>query len=88
MKLRVGLAALMLLVAMVSVSHAKIAEVAAPDVKQMMDAGDAVVINPLSAIEFRELAIEGSVNIPSHKLATDLPADKATKLIFYCLGPK
>ena len=64
-------------------------EVKAEELKQMMDAGDVMVINPLSKIEFNDLHIEGSVNIPMETMREDsLPADKEKKLAFYCLGRK
>ena len=63
-------------------------EIKAPEVKKMMDAGDALVIYPLSKIEFNDLHITGSVHIPISKLAKELPADKNKTLIFYCLGRK
>lgn len=63
-------------------------EVDAKEVKAMMDAKDAFVINPLSKIEFNDLAIKGSINIPLDELESKLPKDKNAKLVFYCLGPK
>ena len=63
-------------------------EINAPEVKKMMDAGDALVVYPLSKIEYNDLHIKGSVFIPVGKLATELPKDKEKALIFYCLGRK
>ena len=63
-------------------------EIKAPEVKKMMDGGDALVIYPLSKIEFNDLHIRGSVHIPVGRLAEELPADKEKTLIFYCLGRK
>jgi len=63
-------------------------DVKAAEVKAMMDAGGAVVINPLSRIEFDDLHIVGSTNIPMHELESKLPGDKGKRLVFYCLGPK
>ena len=63
-------------------------EIKAPEVKKMMDTGDALVIYPLSKIEYNDLHIKESVNIPVGKLAEELPADKNKTLIFYCLGRK
>ncbi len=61
------------------------------DLKKKMDAGEALTLaNALSPIEHKELAIKGSVNIPASKVKAhpNLPADKASLLIFYCKGPK
>lgn len=62
------------------------------ELKQKMDAGETfLLVNALSPIEFNEMAIKGSVNIPSSKLAAGhplLPADKASLVIMYCKGPK
>ena len=63
-------------------------EVNAQEVKAMMDAGGVIVINPLSKIEFNDLAIKGSVSIPLDGIEQKLPKDKKAKLVFYCLGPK
>lgn len=63
-------------------------EINAPEVKKMMDTGDALVVYPLSKIEYNDLHIKGSVHIPVGKLAKELPADKNKTLIFYCLGRK
>lgn len=57
-------------------------------VRRLLDAGDAEVIFPLSPIEFSDLHIKGSVNIPMEQLADKLPDDKNRKLVFYCLGIK
>ena len=59
--------------------------------KSKLDGGEQLVlINPLSDIEFNQAHIPGSVNIPVHKVAGSdlLPADKATPIVTYCLGPK
>lgn len=62
------------------------------ELKVKMDAGEQfLLINALSPIEFNEMAIKGSINIPSSKVKTGhplLPANKASLLIFYCKGPK
>lgn len=62
------------------------------ELKGRLDAGEALtLVNALSPIEFAEMAIPGSINIPSSKVTADnsmLPADKAGLLIFYCKGPK
>ena len=60
----------------------------APEVKGMLDGGKAVVVHTLSALEFQIQHITGSINIPIIKMETTdkLPKDKATPLIFYCMG--
>lgn len=63
-------------------------EVNAAEVKALMDAGGATVVNPLSRIEFNDLHIAGSVNIAPHELEAKLPSDKGAALVFYCLGMK
>ena len=63
-------------------------EVDAPTVKKMMESDNALVVFPLSTIEFDNLHIEGSINIQMEDLETKLPKDKSRKLVFYCLGTK
>jgi len=63
-------------------------EVTAGDVREMMLNEDPLVIFPLSRIEFNDLHIVDSLNIPLSRLEKMLPADHDRKLIFYCLGPK
>ncbi len=61
-------------------------EVNAAQVKEMMDANTAFVVFPLSVIEYNNLHIKGSVNIPIEQLPAGLPDDKKHALVFYCLG--
>ena len=61
-------------------------EVTAGQVKEMMDANQAFVVFPLSPIEYNNLHIEGSVNVPIAEFPAGLPADKNQALVFYCLG--
>lgn len=63
-------------------------ELDAAGVKRLMDGGHALVVNPMTPIEFDHEHIQGSVNIPIEALAEKLPKDKAIPLIFYCLGLK
>lgn len=63
-------------------------EVEARDVKQMMEQDDPLVIFPLSRIEFNNLHIVDSLNIPLGRLEEMLPPERERKLVFYCLGPK
>jgi rhodanese-related sulfurtransferase len=70
---------------------AQFKDLSAQDLKAKLDGGEALLlINPLSDIEFNEAHIPGSVNIPVHAIAGSgrLPADKATPVVTYCLGPK
>lgn len=63
-------------------------EVDAKAVKAMMEEENPLVVFPLSPIEFDDLSIKGSVNIPMEQLQQQLPQDKSRKLVFYCLGTK
>ncbi len=60
----------------------------APEAKNLVEKGKAVMIHTLSKIEFEIQYIPGSINIPGNTMeSTDkLPADKNTPLIFYCMG--
>jgi rhodanese-related sulfurtransferase len=63
-------------------------ELSAPEVKQMNDKGQAILVNSLSAIEFEMQNIPGSINIPIDQMETTdkLPKDKNSPIIFYCMG--
>jgi rhodanese-related sulfurtransferase len=63
-------------------------EIDANQLKSMMDAGEPLVVFPLSSIEYKDRHITGSVNIPLHKLKAELPKDKNKTMVFYCLGVK
>jgi rhodanese-related sulfurtransferase len=63
-------------------------EINAHAVKFMMEDDQALVIFPLSSIEFNDLHIKGSINIQISQLDSKLPKDKSRRLIFYCLGLK
>jgi rhodanese-related sulfurtransferase len=71
---------------------AKVAVITTAELKQKLDAREPLtLVDALSSIEHKELAISGSINIPSSKVTADnslLPTDKAGLLIFYCKGPK
>ena len=61
------------------------------ELKAMIDSGNEIfILNPLSDIEFGEMHIPGSVNIPLHSISTTdkLPENKNTPVVFYCLGMK
>ena len=66
----------------------KYGEVDVKATKNMMEKEKSLVVFPLSPIEFDDLHIRGSVNIPMDLLAEKLPQDKSQKIIFYCLGVK
>ena len=65
-----------------------IKEISAPEVKNMLEAGQAVVIHVLSVTEYEMQHIPGSINIPiiDMKATNALPRDKDTPLVFYCMG--
>ena len=63
-------------------------EIDAAGTKALMENTDALVVFPLSPIEFDNRHIEGSVNIVMDMLQYDLPEDKERALVFYCLGIK
>lgn len=70
---------------------ADIPVISTAELKKKMDAKETLVLaDALSSIEHKEKAIQGSINIPSSKVKgnPNLPADKNTLLVFYCLGPK
>jgi len=66
--------------------------VSTDQLKAMFDANeDFLLINALSPIEFAEIRIRGSVNIPFDYMkrgTANLPKEKGKKLIFYCKGPR
>lgn len=61
------------------------------ELKHKLDQGEPMVLaNALSSIEFRNLTIKGSINIPSSKVSLDnplMPKDKNQLLVFFCKGP-
>jgi len=61
-------------------------EVTTEQVKNMMDTNQAMVIYPLSLMEFNSLHITNSVNVQIEHIPEELPADKTQALVFYCLG--
>ncbi len=67
------------------------AMVTAPEVKKMQDTTlNLILVHALSRIEFDQQHIPGSINIPTNDMSeTDaLPKNKATPLVFYCMGVK
>jgi len=63
-------------------------DIDAAGTKSLMENADALVVFPLSPIEFDNKHIKGSVNIVMDMLEYDLPEDKERKIVFYCLGIK
>ncbi|MDH3997225.1 MAG: rhodanese-like domain-containing protein [Desulfuromonadales bacterium] len=80
--------ALFALVSSPSFAAMEYVDIDAAGVKTLMATEDALVIFPLSPIEFDDLHIKGSVNIPMGELEKRLPQNKNEKVIFYCLGVK
>lgn len=62
--------------------------VTAPEVKYMLEKGNSLLIHSLSKIEYDLQHIPGSINIPvvAMRSTDQLPEDKNTRLIFYCMG--
>ena len=63
-------------------------EIDAAGTKALMENADALVVFPLSPIEFDNQHIQGSVNIVMDLLEYELPEDKERIIVFYCLGTK
>ncbi len=63
-------------------------EIDAAGVKKLMDKGEALVVFPLSPMEFDHKHIKGSVNIIPATMEDELPVDKGKTVVFYCLGTK
>jgi len=57
-------------------------------VKELMDKEVALVVFPLSPMEFDNKHIKGSINIIPKKMEYELPTDKGKAIVFYCLGIK
>ncbi len=68
----------------------KFKEISAPEVKNMIESGKAVVVHVLSGTEYEMQHIPGSINIPiiDMETTTALPRDKTTPLVFYCMGKR
>ncbi len=62
----------------------------APEVKQMLESGDVLMVHVLSRIEYNAQHIEGSINIPITEVKNTrlLPKDKSKPIIFYCMGTR
>jgi rhodanese-related sulfurtransferase len=68
----------------------KIKEISAPEVKNMLESGQAVLVHVLSRTEYEIQHIPDSINIPMIDVKTTnaLPRDKTAPLIFYCMGKR
>ncbi len=84
----VGIVSLLLTAGVSFAAAKKYLEVDATQTKELMEKEDALVVFPLSPVEFDNKHIKGSVNIPMGKLKDELPENKDRKLVFYCLGVK
>jgi rhodanese-related sulfurtransferase len=82
----IGLLSVLLLCLWGTTVCAAVKEINAQELKSMMDKDQITVVFPLSAIEFNDIHIPGSINIDIDELSQKLPPSKATKLAFYCLG--
>jgi len=62
----------------------------APEVKQMLESDDVLLVHVLSRIEYNAQHIEGSINIPITEVKNTqlLPKDKSKPIIFYCMGTR
>lgn len=85
-RIRIGLLTLVVLFFWGTAATAAVKEINAQDLKTMMEKDNVVVVFPLSSIEFNDIHIPDSLNISIEALEKRLPADKETKLAFYCLG--
>ncbi|MDM8550821.1 rhodanese-like domain-containing protein [Desulfobacterales bacterium HSG2] len=65
-------------------------EITAPEVKNMLEKENALVVHVLTELEYDAQHISGSINIPVVKMKTTekLPKDKKKPLIFYCMGKR
>lgn len=83
---------MILVFAPLSVSALEIPEgvkvLTAPEVRQMRDNSDALLVHTLSRIEYRMQHIPESVNIPVDEVkhSPKMPANKNAPVIFYCNG--
>jgi predicted sulfurtransferase len=64
--------------------------ITAPELKEMIEEEEVVVVHTLSRIEYEIQHIKDSINIPVVEMAsTDkLPADLSIPLVFYCMGTR
>lgn len=71
-----------------SIANEGYKDIDAKGVKTLMEQDNALVVFPLSPMEFDHKHIKGSVNIIPSMLEHDLPTDKNKAIVFYCLGVK
>lgn len=64
--------------------------ITAPEVREMLDRKEGILINSLTSIEYTIQHIPGSINIPLYEMDNNenLPDNKNTTLIFYCMGKR
>lgn len=62
--------------------------ITAPEVKEMLSSKEGILINSLTSIEYTIQHIPGSINIPLYEMDNNknLPENKSTTLVFYCMG--
>jgi rhodanese-related sulfurtransferase len=72
----------------VSIAQTGYHDIDATSLKALMDKEEALVVFPLSPMEFDHKHIKGSINIIPAKMEYELPADKRKTIVFYCLGVK
>ena len=65
-------------------------EITAPEVKDMIEEGNVVVVHVLSEIEYGIQHVPGSINIliVNMKTTNKLPQNMETPLVFYCMGER
>ncbi len=90
--IRIRLAAALALAALALPSLPRAAEpfqlVTAAQVERMMRAKDVKIYDVNIAELWERNHLPGAVHVGNRPLAAILPADKATRLVFYCSGPK
>ena len=64
--------------------------ISAPEVYQLLEKKEAVLIHVLSRIEYESQHIPGSINIPINELENSdkLPQNLDTPVVFYCMGTR
>jgi len=86
------LAAALMLVALTLPALARADEpfqlVAAEQVEKMLGARDVKVYDVNVDELWEKYHLPGAIHVGERDLASILPADKATRLVFYCSGPK
>ena len=64
--------------------------ITAPEVREMLDRKEGILITSLTSCEYTIQHIPGSINIPLYEMDNNenLPDNKNTTLIFYCMGKR